>query len=151
MPAHRYNTRFQAKKLAAFCVPFPARQAPLVPPPIKLPEECPKDTVKPKPQVVQEISKLLEMTKSEEINTIDRLETVVEIFTMVLANQKILLDNKRFNSAVLERAITLDSQVDKYLKIPALQYTNDEAQQMILCRVLKMMFKHTRAVCNSYM
>jgi hypothetical protein len=151
MSSHRYNTRFQAKKNAAVCVPPPTYQAPAVPPPIKLPEECPNDEIKTTPKVIQEISRLLNMTKSTEINEIDRLETMVEIFTIVLANQSILMKKPKFKSVLLERAISLDLQVERKLRMPVLEYTNDDAQRTILYRILKMMFKHTRAVCKSYM
>lgn len=151
---HRYNTRFQAKKNAVI-----AATAPAVPPPIKLPEECPKVEFKTPSDTYQEIKRLINLANETPLKSVARFEIIIELFMFILANHSHIKYNTRLTTVARERAITMSNDIERYMKnnvwqnpnaMPNLcpQHMKEEAQKLVLYRVMLTLFNHVKTMCD---
>jgi hypothetical protein len=157
---HRYNTRFQLKKNAAARA-TPTYQAPTVPPPIKLPEECPKAVFKTPAEAYEEIQRILNLAQNAPLNSATRYEHVIELFMFILANQQHVKYHKRLVTVIRERVDTFSKDVERTMKnsvwqdskyLPNLcpQHMKDEAQRLVLCRIMKTLFNHIKVLSDQW-
>jgi hypothetical protein len=155
---HRYNTRFQLKKNAAARSP-PTYQAPTVPPPIKLPEKA--VFIPSFHETIQEIQRILNLAQNTPLNSVARYEIVIELFMFILANQQHVKYHKRLVTVIGERATSFSNEVERSMKNSVWQDINtvpnmcpphlkDEAQKLVLYRVMKKLFNHVKSMCDQW-
>jgi hypothetical protein len=126
-PTHRYNTRFQARNHTAI--------HPHTPNPRK------SDL-----QVKEELKELLDVYQATNGHySVRRLESMIEIFTMLLAYSTMLTQNPILVPVISKRVRIIEDEIRAYQKSDKETFV-EHAKKDTLLKVLKIMCGHLRSI-----
>jgi len=133
---HRYNTRSQSKKDTIKDMTPPTNV-------YELPKEPLEAEMKALLHIKKELHLLLTATINSDSNSIERLEKIIEVFTAIIATPDILKINNILHQAVYNSTIHIEEEMDRV-------HTMVDEKRQILFRVMRMLFRHVRDVCQKY-